>query len=74
VPDNWQHAVQLLQCQNLHVSGALLTQTQATALIEYGLGVYAFTVNSVEEAIYLFEMGVHGVFSDHPGKLLEHFS
>ncbi len=70
IPENWRHTVQLLQCQNLHCDGALLEKAQAQALLDYGLGVYCFTINTVADAQRLFDMHVHGVFTDYPAQIL----
>ncbi len=70
VPENWQDQIQLLQCRNLHVAASLLTADQAAAITGAGLGLYCFTVNNVEQAQALFDMGVNGVFSDYPQELL----
>ncbi len=70
VPADWQHQTQLLQCRNLHTAAPLLTAEQAKNITEAGLGLYCFTVNKSAEAHALFDMGVHGVFSDYPQKLI----
>jgi glycerophosphoryl diester phosphodiesterase len=69
VPETWHDQVQLLQCSNLHVAASLLTAEQAAAITISGLGLYCFTVNDVSQANALFDIGVHGVFSDYPKKL-----
>jgi len=71
VPDDWQHQTQLLQCRNLHTAAPLLSEQQAKDITGAGLGLYCFTVNEIEEAQKLLAMGVHGVFSDYPAKLLK---
>ena len=70
VPENWQHQTQLLQCRNLHTAAPLLNAEQAIAITDAGLGLYCFTVNAVEDAKRLLDMGVHGVFSDYPKELI----
>ena len=70
VPDDWQHQTQLLQCRNLHTAAPLLNEQQAKEITAAGLGLYCFTVNDSKQARALLDMGVHGVFSDYPGKLL----
>jgi len=70
IPADWHHQTQLLQCSNLHVAAPLLTDEQATDIKASGLGLYCFTVNDVDDAQRLFAMGVDGVFSDYPAKLL----
>lgn len=71
VPEDWQHQTQLLQCSNLHTAAPLLNEEQAKGIVNAGLGLYCFTVNDAAEAQTLFDMGVHGVFSDYPGKLIQ---
>ncbi len=74
VPSDWRHQTQLLQCRNLHMAAPLLNAEQATNILDAGLGLYCFTVNNVSEAKTLFAMGVHGVFSDYPEKMLNALS
>ena len=70
VPADWQHQTQLLQCRNLHTAAPLLDEQQANEITAAGLGLYCFTVNNAEDAKRLLGMGVNGVFSDYPAKLL----
>ena len=70
VPSNWRQLTQQLLCSNLHVAAELLKEEQAEAVLDASLGLYCFTVNDVEQAKRLFDMGVHGVFTDRPKKLL----
>ena len=70
VPNDWHDQIQLLQCSNLHVAASLLTSDQATSITGAGLGLYCFTVNDIDQANALFDMGVHGIFSDYPKTLI----
>jgi len=70
IPDDWQHQTQLLQCRNLHMAAPLLKKQQAVEITEADLGLYCFTVNEPDEAKQLLAMGVNGVFTDYPEKMI----
>jgi len=70
VPDDWHDQTQRLQCRNLHTAAPLLEENQAKSIITSGLGLYCFTVNEVDEARKLLALGVNGVFTDYPARLI----
>ena len=42
-------------------------------LHEQGLGVYCYTVDNENEAASLFSIGVDGIFTNYPQRMLQHF-
>lgn len=70
IPDDWSTLVGQYQCRNVHCDGSLITHTQAQQLIHAGLGVYCYTVNESHHAQTLINLGVHGIFTDFPQRLL----
>jgi glycerophosphoryl diester phosphodiesterase len=74
VPENWAEELNALGCRNLHCSEKSVTAAQVDVLRTAGFGVYCFAVNDTANARRLLDMGVHGVFSACPGKLLDELS
>lgn len=70
IPSDWQNQLSALQCTNLHMAAPLLTKENAQQIKEAGYGLYCYTVNDVEEAKSLLDMGVDGVFTDKPKMLI----
>lgn len=73
-PPDWQALTTEVGATNIHLhSNSLLNKSAVKKFHDGGLGVYCYTVDSIEEAETLFAMGVDGVFSNLPGLLLQHF-
>lgn len=70
VPNDWEAQLDELACRNLHCAGELLSEHQVKAIKASGRGVYCFTVNDPQDAERLKNMGVDGVFTDYPERLL----
>lgn len=70
VPDDWQQRLDQYSCQNIHCAGDALAPETATAVGQAGVGLYCYTVNEIDQARRLWAMGVSGVFTDYPGRLL----
>ena len=70
VPADWRARLERHGCRNLHCEGTRLAADTAAAVRDAGAGLYCYTVNDVERARALLGIGVHGVFTDHPGRLL----
>lgn len=70
VPDDWQQQLDQYQCHNLHCAANALKPDAASAIEQAGVGLYCYTVNDVEQASRLWAMGVSGVFTDYPARLL----
>ena len=70
IPENWPEQLATYECSNLHFAAPLANKQTVQAIRAEGYGLYCFTVNDNAEAAKLYELGVHGVFSDCPGQLL----
>ena len=55
----------------LHPAVESVTPEVVEAAHEHGLAVYVWTVNDLDQMIALARMGVDGIFSDVPGRMLE---
>jgi glycerophosphoryl diester phosphodiesterase len=55
---------------SVHVNCDFVTANRVSQLKAAGYKVYVYTVNDLEELKTLLEMGVDGVFSDFPDKML----
>lgn len=58
---------------NLHAN-SLLNETAVQQFHDAGLSVYCYTVNTVQQAKSLFDIGVDGVFSNYPKLMLSAFA
>ena len=70
IPENWREQLIAYQCSNFHFAAPLADKQTLQAIRAEGYGLYCFTVNDSVEAARLYKLGVDGVFSDCPGKLL----
>lgn len=70
VPDNWNEELRRLDARNIHCAGELVSAANVTAIKAENYGLYCFTVNDAESAQALWDLGVDGVFSDFPKRLL----
>lgn len=70
IPENWPEQLVAYNCSNFHFAAAHADKQALLAIRDEGYGLYCFTVNDAAEAAKLYELGVHGVFSDCPGALL----
>jgi len=66
LPDDWQARVDAIEAVSVHLDHTLLTPPKSRAVKEAGLDLYVYTVNDVNEATRLFDMGVDGIFTDDP--------
>jgi glycerophosphoryl diester phosphodiesterase len=64
VPPDWRERLRLLDAHALHVKAAHLTQEQARAVKNAGVGLFCYTVNDSIEAQRLFAMGVDAFCTD----------
>ena len=72
-PPDWQALTTEAGASNIHLhANSLLTAAAVDTFHQAGLGVYCYTVNTVEEANAVFKLGVDGVFSNYPAELLSH--
>ena len=70
IPTRWREALAASGASNLHCSARGFEPTLATALVGAGYGLYCYTVNDAGRARALLEAGAHGVFTDHPARLI----
>jgi glycerophosphoryl diester phosphodiesterase len=56
---------------SLHPAAESVTPEVVEAAHEHGLAVYVWTVNELDHMVELARMGVDGLFSDVPGRMLE---
>jgi len=70
IPEDWREQLAAYQCSNFHFAAPLANPQALKAMREEGYGLYSFTVNDAAEAAALYQLGVDGVFSDCPGKLI----
>jgi glycerophosphoryl diester phosphodiesterase len=66
--EDWQRKVQSLGCVALHCRHELLDESTATAIINAGYDLRAFTVNDPEQARILSNWGVSSIFTDFPDR------
>lgn len=62
-------AAERLGAWSVHCHRRLVSARLATAARESGRPLLAFTVNDVAEARRFLELGISGLFTDHPGRL-----
>lgn len=74
IPPNVEELVDRYRCQNVHCDGKRLDRETATRIKSLDLGLYCYTVNSIDKAKTLFEFGADGIFTDYPKRLLSEFS
>ena len=70
VPDNLDALVDTLGLRNLHCAASDLQPAGIQRVKRAGLGLYCYTVNESARAIRLVDLGVDGVFTDYPARLL----
>ncbi|TVQ67979.1 MAG: glycerophosphoryl diester phosphodiesterase [Oceanospirillales bacterium] len=66
LPDDWQSAVDAINAVSVHLDNTLITLPVARAVKQAGLDLYVYTVNDLNDADRLFDMGVDGIFTDDP--------
>ena len=70
VPEDWRGALAGEACSNLHCSADGFDADRAAAIVAAGHGLYCYTVNDAGVARRLIGAGAHGVFTDHPARLI----
>lgn len=71
IPYNWQERVEELKCQGLHFSARFADEKLISQIVQHGLGLACYTVNSPEQAQKLWRAGVLSVFSDYPFRIIQ---
>jgi glycerophosphoryl diester phosphodiesterase len=70
-PPDWQALTQEVQATNIHLhSNSLLNAAAVQQFHDQGMRVYCYTVDNTDEASALFEMGVDGIFTNHPSRFI----
>ncbi len=69
-PEDWREVCEADGCATLHILHTSLTPERVAEAKKAGLKVLAYTVNDVETAQRLWDMGVDSVFSDRAEQLL----
>lgn len=59
-----------LGARQVHLAGEFVDPGYVAAVTATGRAVWAYTVNAVDEARWLAETGVTGIFTDHPERFL----
>ncbi len=70
-PDNWQELAKYLKVSTINVDGRDIERGQVEEIIDFGLPILAYTINTQEDARRLLAWGVDGFFSDAPDVLKE---
>lgn len=74
-PPDWQELTRDVAASNIHLhSNSLLRKESVDSFHEHGLGVFCYTVDDAAEATSLFKLGVDGVFTNYPQRMLQHFN
>lgn len=74
-PPDWRQFTGQIDACNIHLhANSLLDSSQIARFQEAGLRVYCYTVNTVDAANILLQLGVDGVISNYPGQLLQGLS
>lgn len=60
-----------LACKTINASRRIISQRNLIQMKETGCDVLVYTVNSLKNAVKLIEMGVDGIFTDRPDKIIE---
>lgn len=70
-PPDWRQLTGQVQACNIHLhANSLLHAELVQQCHDAGMGVYCYTVNSTAQAEALFQLGVDGVISNYPARLL----
>jgi len=71
IPADWKRRLDRLGGNSLHCRHQYLTRARAEEIITTGTRLRCFTVNSARRARTLASWGVHGVFTNFPGRMPE---
>lgn len=74
VPEDWQQALDRLQCAAMHVAFDRLNRELVAAIQATRRGVLAYTVNDSIDATELLEMGVDALVTDQLDVIGPHFA
>jgi len=72
LPPDWQALAREINAVNVHLhANSLLDQSTVAAIHAESLRLYCYTVNTIERADPLLQIGVNGVISNFPERLLQ---
>lgn len=74
IPENWSDAMAAIDAINLHCSVAGFDPERAEQIRRAGHRVYCYTANDDLVAARLLREGADGVFTDWPGRLIDHLA
>ena len=60
-----------IEAWSIHVHDSIATLSLVTEIIEAGFQVFVYTVNSPKRARQVHALGVRGIFTDHPDRMLQ---
>lgn len=66
-----QNTITDLHCSSINISRRAITKKSLASMHETGLPVLIYTVNGIKSALDFIEMGVEGIFTDRPDRILE---
>lgn len=66
-----KHAIVDLECSSIHADRRLMTKRNLASMHDTGLPVIIHTVNGIKSAVEFIEMGVDGLFTDRPDRIIE---
>ena len=69
--ENGLEIARALRAHAVNISDRIAIPERVTAIVDAGFACYVFTVNDVQHAKDLKEMGVSGVFTDRPDLFTE---
>ncbi len=65
-PENWKELAEYLKVSTVNLDGRKVEREQVEDVVDLGLPILAYTINTQEEARRLLSWGVDGFFSDSP--------
>jgi glycerophosphoryl diester phosphodiesterase len=65
-PENWKELAEYLKVSTVNINGREIEREQVEDMVDFGLPILAYTINTQEEARKLMSWGVEGFFSDSP--------
>ena len=67
--NSWPQMAESLDATSINIGKRVATPERVQAMRQAGYEVFVYTINSIEEALHLQEMGVSGIFTDRPDRL-----
>ncbi|MCL6414792.1 hypothetical protein MIB92_03940 [Aestuariirhabdus sp. Z084] len=70
LPDNWQGLVSSVSASTLHLCASTASEAEINTIKDAGYPVYLYTVNQRKQFDRWLQMGVDGIFTDYPDRML----